>query len=130
MIRRVRGGRRIDLGGHTCVYRVKEVCALLLLLDVCVDQEGVCLGMDVLHHDLEAVEAARFRDLDLAAESLDEVLVDDTIGGGEEGEHVRDEVPLIIIQAVVPVVQIFGEVDFLSCPEGGFGFLVHLPYLG
>lgn len=35
--------------------------------------------MDVLHHDLEAVEAASLRYLDLSTEALDEVLVDDTI---------------------------------------------------
>ena len=42
--------------------------------------------MDVLHHDLEAVEAAGFGDLDLAAEALDKVLVDDAVRGGEESE--------------------------------------------
>ena len=35
--------------------------------------------MDVLHHDLEPVEAARLWDLDFAAETLDEVLVDDAV---------------------------------------------------
>lgn len=44
------------------------------------------------HHDLETVEAARLGSLHLARESLDKVLVHDTIGGGEEGEDVGDEV--------------------------------------
>ena len=41
----------------------------------------------------------------------------------------RDEVALVVVQSVVPVVEVFGEVDLFSCPEGGFCFLVHLPYL-
>lgn len=64
--------------------------------------------MDVFHHDLEAVEAARFRYLDFAAETLDEIFIDDAIRCGEEGEDVRDEVSLIVIEAVVPVVEILG----------------------
>ncbi|OAF55326.1 hypothetical protein VC83_08106 [Pseudogymnoascus destructans] len=35
---------------------IEEVCALSLLLDVCVDEEEVCLGVNVLDHDLETVE--------------------------------------------------------------------------
>ena len=35
--------------------------------------------MDVLHHDLEAIEAASLRYLDLSAEALYKVFVDDTI---------------------------------------------------
>ena len=116
-------------GGLTSVYRVKEVGALLLLFNVCIDEEGICLRVDVFHHDLETVEAACFWDLDFTAETLDKVLVDDAIRCGEEGENVRDEVALIIVEAVVPVVKVFGKVDFLGSPEGGFGFLVHLPDL-
>ena len=73
--------------------------------------------MDVLHHDLEAVEASCFRDLNFTTEALDEVLVDDTVGCGEEGEDVGDEEALVVVETLVPVVQVFGEVNFLSCPE-------------
>lgn len=114
---------------RTGVNGVEQICPLRVLLDVGVDQEGVGLGVDVLHHDLETVEAARLGDLDLAAEALNEVLVDDAVGSGEEGQDVRDEVLLIIVQAVVPVVQILGEVNLLGSPEGGLGLLVHLPNL-
>ena len=86
---------------------VEEVGALLGLADVGVDEEGVGLGVDVLHHDLEAVEAAGFGDLHFAAEALDEVLVDDAVGGGEEGEDVGDEEALVVVEALVPVVEIF-----------------------
>ena len=108
---------------------VEEVSPLRGLLDVSVDKEGVGLGVNVLHHDLETVEAASLGDLDLAAETLDKVLVDDTIGGGEEGENVGDEVPLVIGKSVVPVVEILGEINLLGSPEGSLGLLVHLPDL-
>ena len=85
--------------------------------------------MDVFHHDLEAVEAPRLGDLDLSREALDEVLVHDAIGSGEEGENMGDEVALVVVQSVVPVVQVLGEINLLGRPEGGLGFFVHLPYL-
>lgn len=85
--------------------------------------------MDVLDHDLEAVEATSFRDLNFTAETLEQVLVDNTVGGGKEGKDVRDEVALVIVQAVVPVVQIFGQVNLFGGPERGFSLLVHLPDL-
>ena len=58
--------------------------------------------MDVLHGDLEAVEAARLRQLDLRREALDEVLVDNAVRGGEKGEDVGDEVALVVAQ-LLPV---------------------------
>jgi hypothetical protein len=64
---------------HTGLDSIEEVLALRLLLDVCVDQERVCFGVDVLHHDLETVEAASLRNLYLTAEALNQVLVDDAI---------------------------------------------------
>ena len=85
---------------------MKEAVALGRLLDVCVDEKGVRLRVDILYHDLEAVEAACLRDLDLAREALDQVFVDNAVRGGKEGEDVRDEVSFVIIQTVVPVVEI------------------------
>lgn len=113
----------------TVVNGVEEVCALLGLADVGVDQEGVSLRVDVLHHDLEPVEASRLGDLHLSAEALDEVLVDDTVRSGEESENVGDEEALVVIEALVPVVKILGEIDLLSGPERSLGLLVHLPDL-
>lgn len=82
--------------------------------------------MDVLHHHLEAVEAAGLGHLDLGAELLGEVLVDDAVGGREEGEHVLDEVLLAVVEAL-PVLDVGGQVDLLRGPEGGDLVLVHLP---
>lgn len=63
----------------TCVDCVEEVGTLLLLLDIGVNQQGVRFGMDVLHHDLETVEASSFRYLNFTAEALDKILVDNAI---------------------------------------------------
>lgn len=108
---------------------VEEIGTLGGLLNVGVDEKGVSLGVNVLHHDLEAVEAARLGDLDFARETLNQVLIDDAVGSGEEGENVRDEVLLIIVDLVVPVVEILGQINLLSSPERGLGLLVHLPNL-
>ena len=104
-------GREAMLTG---VNGVEEVCALLGLADVGIDQERVSLGVDVLHHDLEPVEASRLGDLHLSAEALDEVLIDDTVRGGEESEDVGDEEALVVVEALVPVVKILGEIDLLG----------------
>ena len=113
----------------TVVNSIEEIRALLGLADVCVDEKGVCFRVDVLHHDLETVEAASLGDLYLAGESLEEVLVDDAIGGGEKREDVGDEEALVVVEALVPVVKILGQIDLLGSPEGSFGLLVHLPDL-
>lgn len=38
-----------------------------------------------------------------------QVLVDDAVAGGKEGQDVRDEVPLLVLQRV-PVLQVFGQI--------------------
>jgi len=113
----------------TVVDGVEEVGTLSWLADVSVDEQRVGLGVDVLHHDLETVEATRFWNLNFSTEALDQVLVDDTVRGGEEGEDVRDEEALVIVETLVPVVKVLGEINLLSSPEGSFGLLVHLPDL-
>lgn len=109
--------------------RVEEVCALLRIFDVGIDEEGVGLGVDVLHHDLETVEAASLWGLDFIGEPLDKVLVDNSVRSSKEGKNVRDEVALIIIHAVVPVVKILGQINLFGGPERGLSLLIHLPNL-
>jgi hypothetical protein len=53
-------------------------------------------------------------DLDLGHEAHSQVLVDDAVRGGEEGEDVADEVPLIVVQCL-PVLHIVAKVDLLGC---------------
>lgn len=88
----------------TSVNCVEQVGALFLLLDVGVDEKRVCLRVDVLHHYLEAIEAACLGYLDLSAEPFYEILIDNAIRGGEEGEDVGDEVAFVVIQTIVPIV--------------------------
>lgn len=64
--------------------------------------------MNVLHHDLETIEAASFGDLDFTTEAFYQVLIDNAVRSREEGKDVGDEVSLIIIQAVVPVMEVLG----------------------
>lgn len=52
------------------------------------------------------IEAASLGDLDFVAESLEQVLVDDTIRGSKESQNMGDEVSLIVIESVVPVMKI------------------------
>jgi hypothetical protein len=78
--------RRLVLDAGDGLDGVKEEVALLGVFNVGIDEEGVCLGVYVLHHDLEAGLGS----LDLVGESLDDVLVDDTVEGSEEGEDVGD----------------------------------------
>jgi len=78
---------------------------------------------------LESIEASCLRNLNLTTESFDEVLVHDTIGGSKECEDVRDEIAFVIVELMVPIVEIFGEIYFFGCPKRGLGLLVSLPYL-
>ena len=85
--------------------------------------------MDVLHHDLKAVEASCLGDLDFTAETLDKIFVDNAITRREERKDMGDKVAFIVVETVVPIVEILGQVDFFGSPEGSFSFLVHLPNL-
>lgn len=83
--------------------------------------------MHVLHGDLEAVEAARLGDLHLRAKLLRQILKHDPVRGREEGEHVLDEVPLLLVE-FLPVLEVLVEVDLVGGPEGGEVLLVHLEH--
>ena len=82
--------------------------------------------MNILHHHLEAVETASLRSLDFGHEALSEVFENNTVGGGEEGENMLDEVLLVLIE-LFPILDVLGEVNFLSGPESSLLVLVHLP---
>ena len=69
-------------------------------LDVGINEETVHLGVDVFDRNLEAIETPGFSDLHFLAESLNQVLVDDSIRGGEKGKDVRNKVTLILRQRI------------------------------
>lgn len=64
----------------TGINGIKKILLLLRVLDISVDQKGVSLRVDVLHHDLEAVEALCLWDLDFATKTLYQILIDNAIG--------------------------------------------------
>ena len=49
------------------------------------------LPVNVLHHYLEAIEAASLGGLNFIAETFDKVLVNNAVRGGKESEHMADE---------------------------------------
>ena len=82
----------------------------------------------ILHRYLTLVKVLRLDHLHLVAEALDEIRVDDAVTGREKGQHMLDEVLLGFLEAG-PVLQVLGQVDLLSGPEGGHRLLVHAPHV-
>jgi hypothetical protein len=66
------------------------------LLDICVDEERIHLGMDVLYHDLKSIEATGLGYLDFIVKTLSEILIDNAIRSCKEGEHMRYEMAFIV----------------------------------
>ena len=89
---------------------------LFLILDVGVDQQRVCLTVNVLHSYLKAVEAPCLWRCDFGREVPTKVLVDYAIRRGKEREDMGHKVPFVGGQ-VVPVLQVQGQVNLLGSPE-------------
>src|SRR6266508_2052293 len=119
----------LTLDARNSVKGVKEVITLDRVFDIGVNEERVGFGMNVFHHDLETVEATGFGSLNFVGESLDKILIHNAIGGGEESKDVGNEMALIVVKTIVPIVDILGKVDLLSSPERGLSLFVHLPNL-
>ena len=77
----------LALNERNCFDGVEEVIVLGGVLDVSIDEEIAGFGVDILHHDLETIEAARLGHLNFIGETLVEVLVDDAVGGCEKSEN-------------------------------------------
>ena len=101
----------------TGVNSFEEVCSLFVILNICVYEQRVGLGVDILHHDLEPIETACLGYLHLSAEPLHQVFIDDAIRSGEEGENMGDKIALVVIHSVVPIMQILGQINLFGCPE-------------
>lgn len=67
----------------------------------------VSLRMNVLHSNLESIEAASFRDLNFLHEARGQVLIDNAITSSEESKYTRNEVLLICIEFLIPVNQVW-----------------------
>ena len=81
---------------------------LCRILDIRVDEEWLCLAVDVFDGDLEAVEASGFRWCDFGCKVAAEILVDDAARGCEEGENMWDEV-LFRRQDSIPIRSVQGQ---------------------
>ena len=97
-------GLLLDTGNS--VDGAKEIVTTSGVLDVCVDEERVGFRVNVLHHDLEAVEATCLCSLYFVGETLNKVFVDNAVRCGEESENVGNEMLLVGSQPVVPVMEI------------------------
>jgi hypothetical protein len=126
--RALAGGLAQGASKRTRLQAREQPVFLLLVAYVRVDEQGVDFGVDVLHHDLEAVEAPRFRSLDVVGKPLDQVLVDDAVGAGEEGEDVEDKVAFALREAF-KVPHVVDEIDLFRRPEGCLSVLVEAPDL-
>ncbi|KAK7434440.1 hypothetical protein VKT23_020210 [Stygiomarasmius scandens] len=105
---------RLAFDARNSLGSVKEVVALGGVLDAGVDEERVCFGVNVLHHDLETVESTSLGGVDFVGEMFDKIFIDDTVRGGKESENMEDEVTFIVVHAVVPVVEVLGEIHLLA----------------
>lgn len=63
-------------------------------------------GSTNTHHDLEPVEATSLGRLDFTTEALDEILVHDSIRGGKESKDMFNEMFLVLVQLVVPIMHV------------------------
>ncbi|KAF1869202.1 hypothetical protein Lal_00048484 [Lupinus albus] len=98
------------------------------IFDIRFKKEAIHLRMNILDCDLESVECTRLSDLYLCHEPTGEVFKDDSVGGGEEGEDVFDEVAFTVGERI-PVAEILREINFFGGPKRSFGFFVHFPDL-
>lgn len=102
----------------------EKIIFLLGIFDVGIDKQRVCLGVNILHGHLEAIEASCFRNLNLTAKLLAKIFKNDAVWSCEECQHVFDEVFFFGIQ-FLPVLEILIEIDLVGSPEGSEMFFVH-----
>jgi hypothetical protein len=108
--------------------RGEQLLALVGVLDVRIDEQGVHFRVDVLHHILKLVKPLGLWDLHLGHKVRRQVLVHDPVGCSKKGEHVLYEILLVGAQRL-PVLDIMRKVDFLGSPEARLVLLVHVPDL-
>ena len=104
------------LDGGDLVHGAEEMVLLLSVLNVGIDEEGISLGVDVLHHHLEAVESTSLGNLNLVREHESQIFVDDAVGSGEESQNHLDEMLLLFVE-VLPIDKIRGQINFFGGPE-------------
>ena len=76
------------LDARNSINSIEEVLALSRVFNVGINEKGVGFRVDVLHHNLETIEAPCLRGLDFIRESFDEVFVNNAVGGSKECKNV------------------------------------------
>jgi len=103
---------------------IKQISLLVLIFDISVNQERVCLWMNVFHSNLETIETSCLRDLNFWTELSCKILCNDSVTGGKKCKHIFYEVLFIGIE-FFPIFVILVEIDFISCPKWSEVLLVH-----
>ncbi len=117
---------RLFLYARNRVDGAQQVVLLGGVSNVGIDQQRVGFGVDILHRDLETVEALGFGVLHFAEEVDRQVFVHDAVGSRKKGQNVRNKMPLVVGQ-VVPILHVLTQVDFLRRPERRLVAFVHVP---
>ncbi len=110
------------------VNGVQKTHLFARVLNVGINQQGVSLRVNVFNGNLETVKASGLGGLELRHEILSQVLVDNSVRGGKEGQNVANEMAFVVGK-LDPVGHIGTEINLFGGPERGFGLFVHFPQL-
>jgi hypothetical protein len=100
------GPRGLLLHTRHIVDSSQQFQFLVLVADERVNHERIGLSMNRLDHILRGVEEARLWDLNLIAEILHQILHNNAVAVGKEGEDVLHKVALIVIEFLFPVFNV------------------------
>lgn len=80
--------------------------------------------MNVLHGDLETIEAPGLRNLNLSTELFNQIFHNYPITSSKESQNILNKMFLIWVQ-FFPVPEILSQVNFISGPERSQMLLIH-----
>ena len=120
------GPVRLALNARHSLDGPQNVQLLHPILNIRVNQQRICHGMNGLHHHLHGIEMDGFGDLDLPRKALSQILHNNAIASGKEPQNALHEM-LFILGQRDPVLHILGQVEFFRAPEDGNVILCHLP---
>lgn len=107
------------------LHCIEQEQFLILVLNVCINQKGVSLGMNVFYRNLETVKRTGLRDLYFSRKVLCEIFHYNTITCCEECQNIFYEVFFIGIK-LFPIPQVLNKVDLICSPERSQMFFVML----
>lgn len=108
----------------TVLQAVEQKVLFIRVLDVCLNEKTICLGVNLLDHGLERIECASLSCLDLESELRYEVFPNDAVRRGEECQDAKNKEAFVVIQLFVPVEDVTRQVKLFSRPEACLCLLV------